>query len=266
MITLSQLDAEVRSMAAQGGIDPHEVRVLLWSPDEERTRTSRDFAYVYGPVPEVHFSKHTLGLGNAHREALIAHELGHVLAIRTKGDYSEPGADRAAQQILGIPICYDRRNYPGKGLQVRCIAANPAHELAMLDTEVWPDGTVIQWLAQPFPFERKPYVPSRLERTATVRRVPIDRLVATQHRVTERGVQKYLGADDPDAPGDMPMTYRTPSGKIYIGDGHHRATAKWLEGEPTILARVIEIEENPLRSCMPRAHTVARRLANGYSR
>lgn len=265
MISLRQLDDEVRQMAAHGGIDPSEVVVVLWTPAEEQARTDRDFAYVYGPIPEIHFSKHTLELGPAHREALIGHELGHVLSIRRRGDYSEPGADDAARELLGVPICYDRR-YSGKGLQVRCANPRELIELDEIDTDA--QGRPIYFMAQPFPYERKPFVPSRIERGAYRSRVPIRSLVGTQHRVTAHGVQKYLAEDRGEQVPfeDLPMVYRTPSGKAYIADGHHRASAAWLRGEDDLEVRAVEIDENPIRTCMPRTIGVARRLANGYTR
>lgn len=100
-------------------------KVVMWTADEERNAKSRDYAYVYPSDWEFHFSKKILAVSDAHREAIVAHEIGHCLAQQRWNSSTEDEADAAAEQGIGVPICYDKA-WPGKGLQVVCgRASNP---------------------------------------------------------------------------------------------------------------------------------------------
>jgi hypothetical protein len=135
MITKAQLDRELRDMMRRGRLVPRGEPASFWTAAEERPcrsgetarnqtcSTPRDYAYVYidramhGWESAFGFSRKTLELDREHREGLIAHEVGHVLAAMHWNDRSEDGADEAAAVYLGVPIAYDPA-WPGKGLQV----------------------------------------------------------------------------------------------------------------------------------------------------
>ena len=128
---------------------------------------------------------------------------------------------------------------PGRGSRARApkrvatYRANPLADLPVVDTEEWDDGTVVEFVAVPFPYERKPLA-YRDDPTA---RGPVHLadLIATQRRVTKAGV---MGA------GDAPITVlQTTDGRRYITDGHHRAVAAWLRGDDTIPAVVRFVRE-----------------------
>jgi hypothetical protein len=107
--------------------------------------------------------------------------------------------------------------------------ANPP-TLEVVDTEEWDDGTVVEFVAVPFPYERKPLA-YRDDPTAQGS-VRLDELIATQRRVTKAGVE---GA------GDAPIrVYQTTDGRRYIADGHHRAVAAWAAGVE-VLPAVIQL-------------------------
>jgi hypothetical protein len=98
----------------------------------------------------------------------------------------------------------------------------------------------------PLPFERKPQVPSRWSDRYHKEHVPIDRMIATQHHVTEKGLKQYrLTAPKHDI--DLPLVYRIDDGQLYIADGHHRIVAALKRGDQSIMARVIDIgdPDNP---------------------
>ena len=79
-------------------------------------RNCRRYAQVhFARYPAViEFAPQVLWLPRKYRLGLIAHELGHILAPGK----SEAEADRAALRFLRVHITYDKRNFPGKGLQV----------------------------------------------------------------------------------------------------------------------------------------------------
>jgi hypothetical protein len=107
--------------------------------------------------------------------------------------------------------------------------ANPP-TLEVVDTEEWDDGTVVEFVAVPFPYERKPLA-YRDDPTAQGS-VRLDELIATQRRVTKAGVESA---------GDAPIrVYQTTDGRRYIADGHHRAVAAWAAGVE-VLPAVIQL-------------------------
>jgi len=116
--------------------------------------------------------------------------------------------------------------------------ANPP-TLEVVDTEEWDDGTVVEFVAVPFPYERKPLA-YRDDPTAQGS-VRLDELIATQRRVTKAGVEKYLN----DIAGrvgraEKIRVYQTTDGRRYIADGHHRAVAAWAAGVE-VLPAVIQL-------------------------
>ena len=61
------------------------------------------------------FAPRVLFLARPYRVALIAHEIGHV--IMGPVPHTEDDANCAAFDDLSVFIRYDRRNFPGRGLQ-----------------------------------------------------------------------------------------------------------------------------------------------------
>lgn len=104
-------------------------------------------------------------------------------------------------------------------------------------TEEWDDGTVVTWLASPFPYARKPVVPDKLHSNAVVARVPLDAITGTQRSVTERGVRRYLRDSDDE---ELPLVYRMGD-VLFIADGHHRLTAAMLRGKRDALVRLVDV-------------------------
>ncbi len=127
------------------------------------------------------------------------------------------------------------------GREVRRILAAgdvQRRELAPLSRETWDDGTVISWMASPFPFERKPAVPTSMHRDTRVATVDLDQLIGTQRRVTQRGVKMHASTD-PD--GDLPLVYQSSRGRLYIADGHHRLAAQYLRGRTRARVNIVDI-------------------------
>jgi hypothetical protein len=117
-IPFHQLDSELRALLAQAGFDPHSAVVRLSRElDAEHARNSRRYAWMTEDPLCFEFARATLDLDRAHRRGLLAHEVGHAIAILRAGDTSEEGADEAARRVLQIDIGYDHA-WPGKGLQV----------------------------------------------------------------------------------------------------------------------------------------------------
>jgi len=110
--------------------------------------------------------------------------------------------------------------------------------LAPLEQETWDDGSVVSYMASPFPHERKPIVPVRMHRDARVGTVDLDKLIGTQRRVTQHGVDKYMSAP---TSGELPIVYRSSSGKDYVADGHHRLVAAYLSGKRRAKANIVDI-------------------------
>lgn len=111
--------------------------------------------------------------------------------------------------------------------------------LPVVEREEWPDGSVVEWVALPFPYERKPLT-YRSDRV-TQARVPLAELIATQRRATKGGIDKV-----PRNAARIRVG-RTPDGRLYILDGHHRAAAALLRGDASIAADVVHTRENPMR-------------------
>jgi hypothetical protein len=100
----------------------------------------------------------------------------------------------------------------------------------------------------PFPFERKPQVPSRWHDDYRKGRVPLSSLIATQSYVTSKGVRSYK-KQVPSVTAkrggwhdiDLPLIYMTDDGRAYIADGHHRLVAAFKRGDRDALVRIIDI-------------------------
>ena len=127
-VELAQLEAEVKGMMATLRLEPGTI--MVWSDAAERRAGKRDFAMVDLRTGDMLFSPRVFALSAEYRTALIAHEIGHLLAWGNWGDDSEDGADRAASAFLGVDITYDKA-FGGKGLQ-RCagkaLIPNPLRE------------------------------------------------------------------------------------------------------------------------------------------
>jgi len=74
---------------------------------------------------------------------------------------------------------------------------------------------------------------------AQPRRVDIASLSATQKTVNPDVVKQYIREH-----GD-PVRIVEYGGKRYIYDGHHRTTAEWARGSPTVLAVVARLDGAP---------------------
>jgi len=74
--------------------------------------------------------------------------------------------------------------------------------------------------------------------------VKVSDLIATQHVVVEaqvaRNVASLRTTGDPSASGKAPVIVRV-KGKMFIYDGHHRASAARVAGAASILAKVFEV-------------------------
>lgn len=80
--------------------------------DEEHASNARRYAQVIPGLLQFEFAQATLCLPKRYRDALISHEIGHVLDPHG----SEDDADMAAHRAFGKRIKYDKR-WPGRGLQ-----------------------------------------------------------------------------------------------------------------------------------------------------
>jgi hypothetical protein len=111
--------------------------------------------------------------------------------------------------------------------------------LKVVDTEEWDDGTVVEFVAVPFPYERKPL--SYKDDPEVSGFVRVEDLIATQRRVTKVGVEKYLD-DIAGRAGraEKIRVYETHDGRRYIADGHHRAVAAQAAGVE-VLPAVIQL-------------------------
>jgi len=118
-LTQQELRDEVHAMCRRGGINPADVTVVFPAALEaEHCRNLRRYAQVDLDATRFEFSTSVLDLPDVYREAVIAHEVGHVVAEREWGASSEKDADVAAADFLGVEIDYDKA-WPGKGLQMK---------------------------------------------------------------------------------------------------------------------------------------------------
>lgn len=78
-------------------------------------RNKRRFAETDVAKAHFYFAHSIRSLPPSLRLGLIAHEVGHALHGRRR--HSEDDADFAARQVLGVAISYERRGFPGKGVQ-----------------------------------------------------------------------------------------------------------------------------------------------------
>ena len=125
-IDLLPIAVRTRELLSRAGmtLESHRATFEWWQPAEETEAKRRDYAMVDPEALVFRFSRKMLGLDARHRDGVIAHEVGHVVAWHRHRDGSERGADRAARRDLGITISYDKR-YGGKGLQM---AENPGDD------------------------------------------------------------------------------------------------------------------------------------------
>jgi hypothetical protein len=116
-VTRAEFGRELRRLVKLAGFDPLKVKIEFWKPlDREHEGDCRRYAQVYAHNFRFQFTSAILSLPERHRLGLLAHEVGHVIAIRRHGDMSEDGADDRSRDVLGITIGYDM-SWPGKGLQ-----------------------------------------------------------------------------------------------------------------------------------------------------
>lgn len=96
-------------------------------------------------------------------------------------------------------------------------------------------------LQVPFPYERKPLVPSGLHKYAHKGRVNVADLIATQQHVTETGLAKYAKPMTRVQASELPLVYKTDDGRLYIADGHHRLAAAAIRGQRQVDALIVDI-------------------------
>lgn len=142
-VSRRQVRSELRRMWRDSG-SPGRFS-LEWTDDLARTheRNRRRYAQVApfargGAAFEL--APQATYLPPRNRRGLLAHEVGHVLDPHG----SEAAADRAAAEVLGVDVGYDRR-WPGKGLQV---ALNPGKKTCEVLFEengsfVWKKGRLV---------------------------------------------------------------------------------------------------------------------------
>ncbi len=122
--------------------------------------------------------------------------------------------------------------------QVTAVARRPFTDLPVVFRDTDERGDPLVFRASPFPLRKKPPIPSRRMLAATeVVDVPLDRVFASQGRVTERGLDLYQ-----HAPGETPLVFAESDGTYTIADGHHRFTTAWLRGDPSLRSRVVRPE------------------------
>lgn len=80
--------------------------------------------------------------------------------------------------------------------------------------------------------------PARLAKgkTATERLVPVDDLIATQTGLNPN----FMNGPHLDKKS-LPLVYQL-GGKLFLGDGHHRAASALARGERSLLARVFDLD------------------------
>lgn len=165
---VAALEREVGAFLRHAGYhEPFTVR--WWSARDEHGARKRDYAMVGLATADFLFSQRILALDAAHRTAIIAHEVGHVLAFDRWGDDSEPAADRAAKEFLDVTISYDK-SFPGKGLQV-CAVKNPALREEDFDLIPNPTPWVTHVLAQHYPELEEQVPPAWLPKIAKTRAI-----------------------------------------------------------------------------------------------
>jgi hypothetical protein len=69
----------------------------------------------------------------------------------------------------------------------------------------------------------------RLPGKPKVEKLALRKLIGTQVSVDADKVRAFLKNEQPTS--DLPQVARTPDGKLYLQDGHHRITAMRLAGE-----------------------------------
>jgi len=123
---------------------------------------------------------------------------------------------------------------------------DPLSDVYVIATDEFEDGTVVKYVASPFPYERKPLGHNDDPKVQGL--VNLATLIGTQRRVSVAGVEKYLGdAERPPRPGSARMppitVYETSDGRQYIADGHHRAVAALIRGLETFPAIIQLVRE-----------------------
>jgi hypothetical protein len=79
----------------------------------------------------------------------------------------------------------------------------------------------------PLLLRKKPRL-KKLSVNASIVRLPIEKLLATQLLVSDKGLQEHKSAT-----AEMPIVYKV-DGDLYINDGHHKVVAAKLRGESHI--------------------------------
>jgi hypothetical protein len=153
-------------------------------------------------------------------------------ALRMTPDQVADAIERKRRVERQIEPTTSRSRAPAR---VATYRQNPTvDDLPVVDVERWDDGTVVEWIAVPFPYERKP-LRYRDDPVSFGNVVPLAALIATQRKVTAEGVRRAKAT---------PITVlETHDGRLYVADGHHRAVAAWLRGDDVIEAEIVQVRE-----------------------
>lgn len=112
-LSKARLVRTLRALVERAGFDGARARVVFPAALERiHQNNRRRYAQMSAGLMRFEFARSVLVLPWSHQLGLIAHEVGHLIAIRRFGDTSEKGADAASKTVLGITIGYDH-SMPG---------------------------------------------------------------------------------------------------------------------------------------------------------
>lgn len=135
----------------------------------------------------------------------------------------------------------------------------PTRERALDALSDMPRGERAGSIRQPFPVTPKADYAQLVKgtgiweraKTAPIETVKLSDLNGIQNTVNKERVKQYIEdpADEATRKNEHPgpidkILVVTKNGRLYIHDGHHRATAALLEGKATISARVVDLDKD----------------------
>ncbi len=87
------------------------------SAEKDYVQSIRQYMHTGHYKDTICYARAYWGLPLRHQMGLLAHEIGHILVLRTKASHYEPNADRAANKFFGITIRYAQMTPWGEDLQ-----------------------------------------------------------------------------------------------------------------------------------------------------
>jgi hypothetical protein len=115
--TKAEAELVLRRLVLRAGFDPRQAQLVFPAAlDRIHANNRRRYAQMIPSTMRFELARAFFDLEWRFQAGLLAHEVGHLVAVRRFDDDSESGADAAARTYLGIAIGYDR-SWPGKGLQ-----------------------------------------------------------------------------------------------------------------------------------------------------